>query len=371
VNVPQAVPWIGEEEYRAIADCFRDAWITEGPRAARFRAELLDLVGTRHGEFAPNGTLALYLALRALGIGAGDEVLVPDLTFVASANAVEMAGATPVFVDVDPCHFQIAAAAAERWITPRTRALMPVHLWGTVAEMEPLLELAGRRGLLVIEDAAQAIGVRRHGRHAGAFGQVGAFSFFADKSLTTAEGGFVVTDDGAIAERLELLRNQGRRKAGSYVHPEVGYNLRITDIQAAIGSVQLARLPETRRRKLENFERYRSGLADVGEVTCFEPPAGSEWIPFRAPLLCDRAGELMEHLRRDDVEPRPWFCPLHLQPCYAALARAQMAGAPAAEVFPNAHRAYARGVLLPVYPTLREEQIDHVCRSIRAFYGRR
>jgi perosamine synthetase len=282
-----------------------------------------------------------------------------------------MAGATPVFVDVEPRHFQMAADAAERWITPRTRALMPVHLWGTVAPMEPLLELARRRGLAVIEDAAQAIGVRRNGRHAGAWGQLGAFSFFADKSLTTAEGGFVVTDDETIAERLEVLRNQGRRKAGSYVHPSVGYNLRITDIQAAIGLVQLAKLPETRRRKLDNLERYRSGLADVAEVACFEPPEGSEWIPFRVPLLCERAGPLMEHLRRYDIEPRSWFRPLHLQPCYAALASQQIGDAPPVEAFPNARRAHERGVLLPVFPTLREEQIEHVCRTIRGFYGRR
>ena len=371
MKVPQAMPWIGEEEYRAIADCFRDAWITEGPKAAVFRAQLLELIGARQGVFAPNGTLALYLALRALEIGPGDEVLIPDLTFVASANAVQMAGATPVFVDVDPRHFQMTAHAVERWITPRTRALMPVHLWGTVAVMEPILELASRRGLLVIEDAAQAIGVRRNGRHAGTFGHVGAFSFFADKSLTTAEGGFVVTGDETIAERLELLRNQGRRKAGTFVHAQVGYNFRFTDIQAAIGLVQLAKLPETRRRKLENLERYRSWLADVPQVVCFEPPAGSEWIPFRAPLLCERAGELMEHLRRHDIEPRSWFCPLHLQPCYAALAAGQIADAAPAELFPNAHRAYDLGVLLPVFPTLSAEQIEHVCRTIRAFYGRR
>jgi perosamine synthetase len=369
VKVPQMVPWIGEEEYLALRDCFARAWITEGPQALEFHDRLLELIGSRHGVFAPNGTLALYLALRALEIGPGDEVIVPDLTFVASANAVEMTGATPVFADVAAGHFQLTAESIEPWITPRTRAVMPVHLWGSVAEIEPILALAQRRGLAVVEDAAQAVGVRRHGRHAGSFGTIGAFSFFADKSLTTAEGGFVVTDDATLHDRLEHLRNQGRSRSGSFVHPRIGYNLRITDLQAAVGMAQLAKLPQVERRKRAHLEHYRERLTGVSELRWFAPPAGSEWIPFRAPLLCERAPDLMRHLLEREIEPRAWFRPLHLQPCYAERVREQLGGARGEDVFPQAHLTHDRGVLLPVFPTLSPTQIDHVCRTIRDFYG--
>jgi perosamine synthetase len=371
MKVPQVAPWIGEEEHLALRACFADAWITEGPKARAFRERLLQLFGASHGEFAPNGTLALYLALRALGIGPGDEVLVPDLTFVGSANAVEMTGATPVFVDVAPGHFQIVPGTAERWITPRTRAVMPVHLWGTVAVMEPILEMARRRGLLVLEDACQAVGVRRHGRHAGTFGTAGAFSFFADKSVTTGEGGFVCTDDEEVADRLKHLRNQGRRAAGSFVHPRIGYNLRITDMQAAVGLAQLDKLPRIKDLKQKNLERYRERLAGLAEVAWFEPPPGSEWIPFRVPLLFERAADLSERLRQRDIEPRSWFCPMHQQPCYAARVRSQVGGESVEDVFPIARMAYERGILLPVHATLSEEQVDHVCKTIREFYGAR
>lgn len=369
MKVPQMVPWIGEEEYAALRDCFDATWITEGPKTAEFARRLCALFGVRHGVFAPNGTLALYLALRALEVGPGDEVLVPDLTFIASANAVEMAGATPVLVDVGPGDFQVVPESLERWISPRTRAVMPVHLWGTVARMESICDLARRRNLLLLEDAAQAVGVHRNGRHAGSFGDAGVFSFFADKSLTTAEGGFVVTNDETLADRLRHLRNQGRPTSGSFVHPRIGYNFRITDLQAAVGLVQLDKLDRVKQRKLAHVERYRAGLSGVDQIDWFGPPAGSEWIPFRVPLLCERAGELMEHLRQDDIEPRAWFCPLHLQPCYAQLVRKQLGGIAPRDAFPHALEASERGVLLPVYPTLTPAQIDHVCRSIRGFYG--
>jgi len=198
VKVPQFLPWIGAEEYAAIGDCFARNWITEGPQTQLFQDKLLELMKVPYGVFAPNGTLAIYLALRALDIRPGDEVIVPDFTFIGSANAVEMTGARPVFCDVHPGHCQIDLASAEKCITPRTRAVMPVHIYGTVCEMAAVMDFARRHRLFVIEDAAQAVGVHYQGQHAGTFGDVGIFSFFADKTITTAEGGFVVTSNPAI-----------------------------------------------------------------------------------------------------------------------------------------------------------------------------
>jgi perosamine synthetase len=368
MKVPQMLPWVGDEEYQALRSCFEEAWITEGPKSDEFLRRLLALTGSRYGVFAPNGTLALYLALKAVGVGPGDEVLVPDTTFVASANAVEMVGATPVFVEVKRGCFHIDIASCERFCGPRTRAVMPVHLWGTAVEMDDVMAFAKQRDLVVVEDAAQALDVRYRGKHAGSFGQASAFSFFADKTITTAEGGMVVTDDEQTYRRLLFLRNQGRLNRGSFVHPEVGYNFRITDMQAAVGLAQLGKLDEIKRRKARILEWYKNGLDGLPQVEFFRPPLRAEWIPFRMPLLCENAFDLMDHLKRHEVEPRSWFFPLHAQPGFVHLTHKQLSGAVPEDIFANAIYAYDHGVCLPTFPQLSKAQVDHVCKTIRAYY---
>ena len=191
MHVPQFSPWIGKEEIQAVAESIKSKWITEGPKSQLFSRKLLKLIGAKYGVFAPNGTLALYLALKAIGVGPDDEVLVPDFTFIASATTVEMAGAKPVFVDVNRDNFQIDLSGADKLVTKKTKAVMPVHIYGTVCDMDKVKRFAKKHDLLIIEDAAQAVGVHWRGKHAGTFGDVGCFSFFADKTITTAEGGGV------------------------------------------------------------------------------------------------------------------------------------------------------------------------------------
>lgn len=370
MKVPQFVPWIGEDEYAAIGDCFARTWITEGPLADSFRDKLLALTGARYGVFAPNGTLALYLALRALGIGPGDDVIVPDFTFIGSATAIEMTGARPVFCDVHAGHCQLDLASAAAVLTPRTRAIMPVHIYGTVCAMDAVMDFARQHRLQVVEDAAQAIGVRYRGVHAGTFGDLGVFSFFADKTVTTAEGGFIVTDNPELYDKLLLLRNQGRKERGSFIHPEIGYNFRLTDLQCAVGLVQLAKLDEIIRRKGELIDRYRQRLGAVPQVSFFEPPAGAEWVPFRTPVFCERAHELMAFLTTREIEPRTFFHPLHRQPAFGYLRRTEGGeGLLDDQRFPQSLVAYQQGVCLPIYPTLSHEQVDYVCRTIGEFYG--
>jgi perosamine synthetase len=370
MKVPQFLPWIGAEEYAAIGECFARNWITEGPQTQLFQERLLELMKVRYGVFAPNGTLAIYLALRALDIRPGDEVIVPDFTFIGSANAVEMTGARPVFCDVHPGHCQIDLASAEKAITPRTRAVMPVHIYGTVCEMDAVMDFARRHRLFVIEDAAQAVGVHYQGQHAGTFGDVGIFSFFADKTITTGEGGFVVTNNPAIHEKLLFLRNQGRKERGTFIHPEIGYNFRMTDLQCAMGVAQLEKLPEIIRRKQEIIGLYRQLLKPVPQVRFFSPPDHAEWVPFRTPVFCERAHSLMEFLTSREIETRTFFLPLHRQPAFRylhddceyhqSLEDAQ---------FPQAIAAYDDGICLPIFPTLGSEQIEYVCATIREFYG--
>ena len=363
-TIPQIKPSLGEAEREAVAAVLAGGWITEGRVAETFSAELNSLMGVEFGVFAPNGTLALALGLMALEIGPGDEVLVPDITFAASANAVMMVGAVPVFVDVEADGFQIDVARAEAALTPRTRAVMPVHLYGGLCDMDAVSAFAHRHRLLVIEDAAQAIGVSRGGRFAGTFGDIGCFSFFADKTITTGEGGYVVCRDAAVHRRLLYLRNQGRLKRGSFIHEEIGYNFRITDIQGAMGLAQLRRLDAIVAAKRAHHRAYREAFAEVARVRVLhaEPEAG--FVPFRCVLMADRSHELMGWLETRRIEARAVFTPLHRQPCFERRPDIVQAGA-----FPNADFAFDHGVCLPMFADMTTGQIGRVTEAVVKFYS--
>jgi perosamine synthetase len=356
---------VGPAECASVAECFETTWLTEGPKSEAFLAALRDLMKVKHACFAPNGTLALYLALRAAGVGPGDEVIVPDFTFFGSAAAVEMTGAIPVFCDIDRNTLQATASHFEQHITCKTRAIMPVHIYGAACEMDAIIELARSCSLLVVEDAAQAVGVTYRGRHAGTFGDLGCFSFFADKTITTGEGGLVVTDDDAMYDILRYRRNQGRIDRGSFIHPEIGYNFRITDMQAAVGLVQLGRLQEIAASKRAILDLYHAGLAQFPQIRIIDPPEGSTHIPFRAAVYAERAPELMKFMAAEGIESRTFFYPLHLQP---GLAHLQLQHAVTGQAFAGAMYAYENGVCLPLYPGMPVEDVEYVCEKIGEFY---
>ncbi|MDP3954682.1 MAG: DegT/DnrJ/EryC1/StrS family aminotransferase [bacterium] len=366
MKVPQMSPWLGKEEYKAIESCFKENWLTEGPKTKQFNEKLLKLTKARFGVFAPNGTLALYLGLRALDIGPGDEVIVPDFTFYASATSVEMTGAKPVFVDVNRKNFQIDLKNADRLVNKKTKAIMPVHIYGTIADMKSVVRFAKRHKLKIIEDACQAVGVHRDGKHAGTFGEVGCFSFFADKTVSTVEGGYVITNDEKLYQKLLFLRNQGRIDRGSFIHPQIGYNFRITDIHSAIGLVQLRKLPEIKKIKNRILSIYKKQLAKLSEITFFEPDAGVEMIPFRVCILVDKAHELMSFMREKGIESRTFFYPLHRQPYFKYLQKGRKDQDD--KYFQNAIYGYEHGICLPIFPTLTDRQILYVCDTIKDFY---
>ena len=370
MKVPQFLPYIGDHEYRAISSCFEDNWITEGPKAKVFSEKLLELTGAKYGVFAPNGTLAIYLALKAAGIGQGDKIIVPDFTFIGTANAVEMTGAIPVFADVNKENFQIDVSKAGGLVTSQTKAIIPVHIYGTSANMKEVMDFANKHKLKVIEDAAQAIGIHYKKKHTGTFGDAGCFSFFADKTITTGEGGFIVTDDEHIYNQLLYLRNQGRKDRGTFIHPEIGYNFRMTDIQCAIGLAQLEKLAEIKNLKNEILKQYKNGLSTVDEVSFFIEEKNADFIPFRVGILCLRAQKLMEYMKIKDIEPRTFFYPLHRQPCYVkhpSMKKREMDDS----LFPNAIYGYEHGICLPTFPSLTKEQINYVCNTIKSFYAKR
>ena len=369
MKVKQFEPFIGDEEFQATKGCFDSGWVSEGPRADELSKGLCEMMGARHGVFAPNGTLALYLALKAIGIGPGDEVIVPDFTMIASANAVEMAGAKPVFADVRRLDYQVDVEDCRRVLSRNTRAIMPVHIYGSAADMTQVMEFAGEHGLMVIEDAAQALGVSWQGQHCGTFGQVGCFSFYADKTITMGEGGFIVTNDDGIYESLLYMRNQGRLNRGTFVHPMIGYNFRITDMQAAIGLVQLRKFSEIAARKQAILQRYQELLEGVEQVAFRGIDPESNHVPFRATITCDQAHELMDFMSQNDIEPRTFFYPMHRQPCYQHLRYQQEWWRKLDDSnFPNSTYGYEHGVCLPTYASLQEDQVDFVCEKIKEYY---
>ena len=367
MKVPQFMPYVGKEEYEAIKQCFDTNWITEGPLAKEFNEKLCEKIGVKYGVYAPNGTLALVLALKALDIGPGDEVIVPDMTFLASATAVEFVGARPVFVDVDH-NLQINIEDCFRVLTKRTKAIMPVHLFGFTPNMSHVLSFAEKNNLLIVEDAAQALGIKWRGKGCGSFGDAGCFSFFADKTLTTAEGGFVTTNNEKTYDKLLFLRNQGRRGRGSFIHPQIGYNFRMTDIQCAIGLAQLKKFDTLVDKKNTIHKLYTESFSNFEHVEIFQPPEEVKpFVPFRviSKTKNDEAAELMEYMRANDVEPRMFFYPLHLQPafeCWSDDPRHDRRN------FSMAESLYNNGVCLPSFVSITKEQVEYVCDVIKKYY---
>ncbi|HHY55465.1 MAG TPA: DegT/DnrJ/EryC1/StrS family aminotransferase, partial [Chloroflexi bacterium] len=266
--IPVYTPLLNGREEKYLLDAVRSGWISSlGAYVTRFEEAFARFCGVRHAISVSNGTVAIHLALHALGIGPGDEVIVPSLTFVATANAVHYTGATPVFADVDPVTWCLDPADVRRRLTSRTRAVIPVHLYGHPAPMPDLQALAAEHDLLVIEDAAEAHGAAIVGRRVGGWGRIGAFSFYANKIITTGEGGMLTTDDDALAARCRMLRDHAMPPQRRYWHDEVGFNYRMTNLQAAVGVAQMERIDSFIRRKREIAARYREELADIPGIT--------------------------------------------------------------------------------------------------------
>jgi dTDP-4-amino-4,6-dideoxygalactose transaminase len=366
-------PLIGEAEIAEVVDSLRSGWIGTGPKVQRFEAMLSEYVGTAHCRCVSSCTSALILSLRVLGVGPGDEVLIPAMTFVASANAVEHAGATPVLVDSEPGTGLIDLEAAQAAITPRTRAIMPVHLAGRPVDMDRLTALRDRHDLLVIEDAAHALGAEWHGRRIGAFGNVTAFSFYVTKNVTTIEGGALVTDDAALAGRVERLALHGlslgawqRFSDAGFRHYEVvepGFKFNMTDVQAALGLHQLPRLGRWIDRRAELWARYDDLLTGLPVQT--PPPADPDTRHARhlyqltldadAPLTRD---QLLDRLTARRIGTGVHYRGVHLHPFY----RDRYGLTP--EQFPVA-TAISEGTLsLPLSPKVSDADQDDVVTAL-------
>lgn len=362
IRIPIYRPHFSDLEADLVRQCLDSTWISsKGVFIERFEAIFSDYVGAKHSLTINNGTAALHIALAALGIGPGDEVIVPTLTYIASANAVSYTGACPIFADSEAEHWQIDVRAVEAAITPRTRAIMPVHLYGHSCDMDAVVALARRHGLFVVEDCAEAIGTRYGGRHVGTFGDTAAFSFFGNKTITTGEGGMVVTDDPKIADLASRLKGQGLAPGREYWHDIVGYNYRMTNICAAIGCAQMESIDWIVEKKRQIADWYRDDLASLPLQLHRTSPktTHSHWmVSFLAESSEDR-DRLRMHLKKHGIETRPFFNPIHLMPMYRK---------PGIRL-PVAEDLGARGMNLPSYPDLTRDDVAFVTSTIRSFFG--
>jgi perosamine synthetase len=363
VGVPQALipvyrPDLSGNERRYVLDCVESGWISSiGKYTSQFEQMLCDYTGVRHGAAVSNGTVALHLALHCLDIGPGDEVIVPTFTYIASVNTVAQTGATPIFVDSRSDDWLVDVDDVRRKITPRTKAIMAVHLYGSVCDMPALVELARERNLKIIEDCAEALGSTLDGTHVGAFGDVGTFSFFGNKTVTTGEGGMVVARDEALAARMRKVKGQGQSLERRYWHDELGFNYRMTNICAAIGVAQMERIEPILERKREIASIYRSELRN--SAVEFQRPidgvVSSDWlISLLLPSGTDREG-VTRQLAGQGVDSRPVFYCAHQMPMYRT-----------GGTHPVAENIATRGISLPSYPALTDEQVRSISQMLLA-----
>jgi perosamine synthetase len=367
--IPVSEPLLTEADYASVMGALKSGWISgAGPHVEAFESHWAAYCGRKHGIALANGTVALQVAVALLDLQPGDEVIMPTFTIISCALPVVLAGATPVLVDADPQTWTLNVDQVEARISPRTRALMPVHVYGHPADMDPLLDLAKRYNLAIIEDAAEAHGAEYRGRRAGSFGTSSCFSFYANKLVTTGEGGMLLVDDDELAARARRLRNLGFQPGRRFLHAELGFNFRLTNLQAALGVTQIERMDEIVERKRRLGQAYTARLSELAglELQVQQPWAKSVYWMYGVVVREDTgldAAEFGRRLADRGVETRPFFLGMHEQP--ALHDRGLFAG----ESYPVAERIARQGLYLPSGLGLAEAEIDRVCQAVGEALG--
>lgn len=360
MHISLAQPQLTGNEYRYLMDAFLSTWISStGKYVTRFEESFSEYCGVRYGVATSNGTAALHLALLALGIGVGDEVIVPDMTFAATINAVLYTGAIPVIVDIEEDSWCISPDEIERAVTERTKAIIPVHIYGQPCDMEKICNIAQKHGLYIVEDCAEAHGAEWNGKKVGSFGDISCFSFFGNKVVTTGEGGMCITDNEELAEKMKVYRDHGMRKDRRYYHEVVGYNYRMTNLQAAIGTAQIERIDEILmwRRQLE--EGYRQILKEVRGVSLQRDDLPKrKKITWLVSVLVekDRRDTILMHLKEKGIDTRTFFIPLSDMDIYKPYAFSKCV---------NSQKIAVRGLNLPTTAEITQQTMEMIAACLK------
>lgn len=358
--IPIAAPALGKEELKNVVTAVKSGWISsKGEFIPEFEKKFAEYCGVKYGVATSNGTVALHLALKALNIGGGDEVIVPAMTFIAVANAVAYCNAKPVFVDSHPNYWCMNPKKIEEKITKNTKAIIPVHLYGHPCDMDAITDIAKENDLRIVEDAAEAHGAEYKGIKTGSLGDIACFSFFGNKIITTGEGGMCITNDDELCEKMRVLRDHGMDPKRKYWHKVIGFNYRMTNVQAAIGVAQLKKIDKLIEIKRKISKTYNSQLKDVEGITL---PPEMVWAKnvywMYSVLIEDGFGvsrdELIKLLEKEKIETRPFFYLIPTMPPYKT-----------AENFPVAESLSGKGINIPSFPKLTDAQINFICEKIR------
>jgi len=356
-KIPIAKPDIGEDEIRAVIETMKSGWVTQGEKVVEFERSFAKYCGVKYGVAVSSGTAALHIALAALDIKRGDEVITTPLSCVATTNPIIYLGAKPVFVDVDPTTLNINPMLIEKKVTDKTKAILLVHLFGHPVDLDPVIKVAERHGLYLIEDAAQAHGAEYKGRKVGSFGHVSCFSFYVDKLITSVEGGMAVTNDETLAEKMRLLRSFGMDKHEKFYHPLLGYNYKMSDIHAAIGLAQLRKLDNYIERKRLNIEFLRSRLSHQ-ELRLPTEQDYAFSVYYVCPILAEHKKEIIvKHLEREGIETRPLLSFIPEQPPY------QNYGYDFKDLH-VAQSVHRKGFYVSNSPLLTEKELDYIATTL-------
>ena len=363
-KILQVYPWINGRELYYLKSVVRSTFVTEDKLTKKFEEKIRNITKAKYSISINNWTLGIFACLKSLNIGPGDDVIVPNTTFIASSNAVLLAGARVVLCDINPKTLCLDITKLNSLITSRTKAIMPVHLYGNSCELDEIINLKKKKNFYVIEDAAQALGVIYKKKHVGTIGDVGGFSFYGNKLITTGEGGMIVTNNQKIYKSIIKLKNHGREKKGVFIHKSIGYNFMFTEMQAAIGLAQLEKLSRIIANKKNIYNRYRKALGDIKEIEFVEPTPGSNQIHWFTNIMVKNS-KLINFLESKSIQTRKGFLPLHLQPCYKNNKNIKMNSK-----FPNSEDVYKKLISLPSAAELNKFDQEKIIKFIRIFFNK-
>jgi perosamine synthetase len=366
MKIPLSRPELTSNDIRSVVSVLKTPYLSLGPKIGEFEEKVAQYVGSKYAVAVNSGTSGLHLSVIASNIKSGDEVITTPFSFIASANCILYVNARPVFVDIDPATLNIDAKKIEEKITEKTKAILAVHVFGVPCNMDEIITIANKYGLTVIEDACEAIGAEYKGKKLGTFGLTGVFAFYPNKQMTTGEGGIVVTDNGEVADLIRSLRNQGRKNNGRWLtHERLGFNYRLSDIQAALGISQLKRIDETlkkRERVASYYIKYLRDIEDI-ELPAFPPESKVSWFVFvirlKPKFKKNQRDRIMHLLNKKGIECGNYFPPIHLQPFYRKMYGFRKGA------FPVTESVSERTIALPFYNYLKEEEVRYVCECLK------